>query len=595
MSNSKKSLGSGHVIQRRRLLRAGLGLGLGSVVAPGLLTGCSHRAPADQNSGAGDVATGPAVKLGRDLPGVNYPDNYIGPRAREFKPLSGGSKTFTIVVPQDTTVVGDWNKNGHSRWVEEKTGVKVKYLTVNNTDGDMTKVNAMISSGDLPDAFLGISFTRDQVSLYGQQGILQPLDALIGKFAPREQELYRAYPDIQHLAAARDSRTYSLAGVNDCYHCKAQNARTWVNGDFLDKLGMDIPKTTEDLRKILKAMVDQDVNGHGNVVPLVCPMAAPDNDQIDRFFMNSFLYNPSEPWLRLNNGKVEFVANMPEWREGLRYLRSLFDDGSITPELFTMTRESIQKLGGTPGYDRIGVLRNSGPEKFIDIGSNAADARWRKYLPVPPLEGPSGVRNAGWDYYSDVESSLSRFVITSKCKDPATLLQWADYQMDLEATMGSYSGPKSKNWWYAKAGSKSIKGDQAVWKQDVWPAPVGTSWSQYAVMFRSNDFRLGQQIDPKEPTYEANLYQATKQYEPYKQDKSQTLPPVILDPKAAGNAVDTAVSLSNHVKQSLAEFTTAKLDINDDTVWKTYTDKINAMGLQPYLQAYQQAYDNQNR
>lgn len=592
MSDSMTS--TGNRWHRRDLLRAGLGLGLGGIAVPGLLSGCSHNADGPQNNGQG-TDNGPAQELGKEIPGVNYPDGYVGPKTREFKAIGDGTKTFTVVVPQDTAIVGDWNKNGHSKWVEEKTGIKVNFLTVNTIGGDMTKVNAMISSGDLPDAFLGIPFSRDQVSLFGQQGVLAPLDGYIASYAPRQQEMYHAYPDIKSLSRARDGKTYAVAGINDCYHCKVQTSRAWVNSDFLDTLGLDMPQTTDEFRALLTAMAKKDVNGHGDVVPLVCAMAAPNNDPLDIFFMNSFLYNPGEPWLRLDNGKVDFVANKPEWREGLRFLRTLYDDGTITPELFTMTFEAIQKLGATKGYARIGVARNTGPEKFIDIGSNALDAGWRKYEVIPPLGGPQGVRYAGWNYYVDVESGLAQFIITSKCKDPGTLVKWADYQMDLEATLSAYDGVKAKNWWYADSGATSIKGEQAVWNQDVWPAPVGTSWSQYAVMFRSNDFRLGQQIDPKAPTYEAYKYDATLKYQKYQEPKEWALPPVIVDPSTAGSVVDTELSLSNHVKQSFAEFATARLDINDDTVWKTYVNKINDMGLQQYLQAYQQGYDNQPR
>ena len=58
--------------------------------------------------------------------------------------------------------------------------MNIKFQTVVTVgpDGsqDMTKVNAMLAAGDLPDAFMGIPFTRDQLSLYGQQGAFIPLD-----------------------------------------------------------------------------------------------------------------------------------------------------------------------------------------------------------------------------------------------------------------------------------------------------------------------------------------------------------------------------------------------------------------------------------
>ncbi len=568
---------------RRDLLRTGIGAAATGTL---FLAGCGP----DNSGGGADESGGAAVELPPEISGAAYPKDYVGPRVRKISSIADRSKAFTVVVNQDTAVVGDWNKNEFSQWLEEQTGVKINYLTVNTAGEDMTKINAMISAGDLPDAFLSIPFSPDQIALYGQQGVFRPLDDLVQSYAPRVQELYAGYPDAKTLAKAPDGKIYAAYGLNDCYHCRASDTRTWVNSEFLETLGLKAPRTTEEFRTMLKAMVDQDVNGHGDLVALACPTAAPQNDQIDRFFMNSFLYNPGEPWLRLTDGRVDFVANKPEWREGLRFLRSLYDDGTLTPQLFTTTRESLQRLDDAKDHFRIGVLRHSGPEKVIDVGSNAADARWRSYQPLLPLEGPAGVRATPWMYYRGIVENS--FVITSKCEDPSTLMKWADVQLDLEVTLRAYAGQQEKNWYLCKKGAQSILGQQALWNAKTWPAPVGTSWNQNSLMFRSNGFRLGQEINPDNPTYEANLYRATTQYEPLQQPKEWELPPVILNPDVAGMVVDTAVSLSNLVKQSIAEFSTAKLDVNDDAVWTTYVDKINSMGLDPYLQAHQQAYDN---
>ena len=85
-------------------------------------------------------------------------------------------------------MVGDWNNNTYTKWLEEKTGVKVQFdaVLVTSPDGsaDLSKINAMIASGDLPDAFMAVGLTRDQIALYGQQGLFQALDGHIENAAP---------------------------------------------------------------------------------------------------------------------------------------------------------------------------------------------------------------------------------------------------------------------------------------------------------------------------------------------------------------------------------------------------------------------------
>jgi len=598
------------VLERRRVLTRGAGLGLGAVAGSSILAACSAgddqptpatnpssaptepaaTEPADGKAaaGAGKAETAQAVKLAPLVPGVLYPKGYVGPKARATKPFGDRSTVFTVVVPEDTSVVGDWNKNLMTKWLEKRTGVKVKFATVSTANNDMTKVNAMIASGDLPDAFLDIPFTRDQISLYGQQGVFQALDQQLTQYAPQLQDAFTHYPDLQKLAKATDGKTYVFPSLNDCGHCHVSPSRAWVHKDFVEAGGGKIPESTEEFRAFLKALRDNDANGHGDTVPL----AAGVDNPIDRFFMNPFLYNPGEPWLVLDDGRVDFVANKAEWREALRYLRSLFDDGTLSPQVFTMTSEALQKLGNNPGHPRIGVARCYYQGSFCEIDLKP-HSRWRDYVAVPALEGPNGVRFAAWDYYSPY--ILRSLVVTNKCQQPEVLVRWADYQMELEATLIGYDGTKDKTWFWAKRGEVGLFGEQAIYRQLQLPAPVRQSWNQHSVMYRTYDFRAAQGSDPKNPTFEAILERASvKPYKPYRQPKERQLPPLIFDEASAASNADIALALKNHVTQSMAQFATGKLDIHDDTVWKTYTDKIDKMGLPRYLQNQQKAYDSQS-
>lgn len=575
-------------LSRRNVVRYGVGVGLGATALPAFLAACGGS-----NKSAGTPAAGvqgaPKATIGPATEGVLYASDYVGPRATVKKPFGDGSKTFTVVVPQDTTVTGDWNKNKFTDLFAKKTGIKIKFQTVVTvaTDGsqDMTKVNAMMASGDLPDAFMGIPFTRDQLSLYGQQGVFVALDDYIETYGVEMKEAIKNYPDLKTLNKGTDGKTYTFTGLNDCYHCRVSPGRAYVNKKFVEKVGGKIPTTTEELRDLLKKFKSDDPNGHGDTIPFVAGVG---ND-IDRFFMGAFTYNPGQPWLRLEDGKVTFVANKPEWREGLKYLRSLYDDGTLTSAVFTMTGEALTKIGNTPGHARIGFARDYYWGSFIDI-TYETGARWRDYVPVPPLKGPDGTQIAAWDYY--VPYNTAGIQITKKAQNPELLVQWADFQMELENTIDAYGGTQDKNWTWAKAGQNGINGKQAVYALDIWPAPVGTSWNQYSVMARSNDFRLSQFADPKNPNFEKDLYEASRPYEPFAQNKDWQLPPLIFDEAGAASNADISTVLTNHVRQSLANFAIGKLDINDDAAWNDYTSKIDKMGIATYLQTYQAAYDS---
>ena len=572
---------------RRRLFgAAGWSLGAAAVAWP--LAGCTTGDTDRTGQGPKGIEGVEPKQLGTETPGVLYADGYVGPRASVKERFGDGSTVFRVVVGQDATVVGDWNKNNKmTEWMEQRTGVKVEFVPVLTTasDGstDMTKVNAMLASGDLPDAFMGLPFSNDQISLYGQQGIFQPLDDLIATYAPEMRRMLAEYPGFAGLTLATDGKTYQFAGINDCYHCWSSPGRAWINTSYLDKVGAKMPTTTDELRAVLKEFKANDPSPKKNIIPFGSSVG----DQVDQFVMNAFLYNPGGDinggWLALNQGKVEFVAAKDEWREALRYLCQLFDDGTVTRQTFTMTSDTMLQAGN---QGRFGFIRAYYWGSFADI-TYREDSLWRQYAAVPPLKGPGGHQTARWDHYGYRSGTM---LVTKDCQQPEIMVQWADAQMELEAIMRGYGGEKG-NWDWSAQGAKGINDQQALYSLKTWPAPKSTSWNQYSLMYRSNDFRLGQEADPVDPTFEYRLQKEAEKYEPFAVPQDQQLPPLIFDESAAAAKADTAASVYQAVRQGIAQFAVGEKNINDDGDWSAYTSSFDAMGMSNYLDLYQQAYD----
>lgn len=575
------------VLDRRNLLKAA-GAGLGAAALGGVV-GCS---PGGGSGGSGPtIDPADRVELSEPLPEVLYPEPYIGPRAYDRKPFGDGEQTFRVVVPTDATAVGDWNSNDFSAWLEERTGVKIQYQAVNIAapDGsqDLSKINAMLASGDLPDAFLGVGFTEAQIALYGQQGIFTDLTELVQAYAPIERQALDEIDTLKQVITAQDGKIYQFASVNDCYHCRTWSNKTYINTKYLDAIGASMPKTTDDFRQVLRELKEQNPSGHDDFIPFL----SAEDESKDVWFVNPFTYNPGAPWLRLNDGTVEFVANTDGWRQGMALMRSLYDDGTLTKQSFSIDYTEMGKLG-----DRglIGVARAGYWGSFLTI-EYSDDALWYDYEPVPPLTGPDGHSVATTNHY--VEPHY-RFVITSACEHPETLVQWADYQMDLEAIMHGYydtASNQGEKWDWAEEGEKGIDGRQAIWKmlpsKTQEDAPPGASWNQLSMMYRSLDFRNGQYVDPKRPNFEARLFEASQVYQDAGEPIEQQLPPLLFDEATTAEVSDLQTTLENHVNQSMAKFSTGDLDINDDAVWNSYRDKLDQMGLSQFVELHQQSYD----
>ena len=576
-----------HQLSRRGMLKAG-GAAATALAGVSALASCSTGDTPTDTPPKG-IENVEQKQLGPATPGPLYIDGYVGALATDLAKFGDGTTTFKVVVRQDAQVIGDWNKNNEmTEWFEKRTGVKVEFIQILTTasDGstDMTKINAMLASGELPDAFMGLPFSNDQISLYGQQGIFVALDDLIETYAPNMRMMMNDYPSFSPLVKATDGKTYQFAGINDCYHCKSSPGRAWINTDYLDKVGAEMPTTTDELRAVLKLLKDNDPTPGKNIIPFASSVG----DQVDSYIMNAFLYNPggsiSGGWLALNQGQVELVVTKPEWREALRFLRQLYDDKTLTREAFTMTGDTLLQAGN---QGRLGFVRSYYWGSFTDIKYEPG-ARWKQYKALPPLKGPAGTQYSRWDYYGYKYGGL---LITKDCKQPEIMVQWADAQMELESFQRDSAGDKDGNWGWSKEGTKGISGKQAMYYLKGYPPPKKTSWNSNGVAYNSNDARLGIEIDPDNPNFEAELYQAGQAYEAFAEPQEMQLPPLIFDEATAAAQADTAASIYNQVRQTIAQFSIGELDINDDKAWNDYVSSFEAMGLTNYLAAYQQAYD----
>ena len=350
-----------------------------------------------------------------------------------------------------------------------------------------------------------------------------------------------------------------------------------------------MPQTLEEFEEVLLAFKNDDPNANGENDEI--PFTAEAESPFDPFVMGSFLYNPGEPWLLLDNGRVTSAVDRPQWREGIRYLRRLYRQGLVADESFTQTAEQLLRLGDTAGEPVLGAVRAFYWGTFLTIDEADPKARWKGYVTVPPLEGPDGTRVASWNYYSGIITG--NFVVTSACKRPQLAVMWADGLYEGEAIVRSYAGVEGEDWRWAKPGEVGLDGRQGMYRiLGTWGQSEGRTWAQRGVMYRSNDFRLSQVVDPEAPTFERDLHAHTERdYYEYRQPKEQQLPPLFMTAEQAAQAGELSTTLTNHVTQSFAEFVRGDLDIDDDRAWGAYVRTLREIGLPAYVALHQEAYE----
>jgi putative aldouronate transport system substrate-binding protein len=310
--------------------------------------------------------------------------------------------------------------------VEKDMNITLKLTT---TPGQMTdytqKLNTRIAAGDLPDI---IRVGRDDLVKYAQNGTIIPLD-----------DLLKQVPDLQK---SRTAEEWALEKINGkIYGVPLLNqggAETahYIRQDWLDKLGLKMPTTTDELYQVLVAFTTKDPDGNGKSDTF--GYSAPGLNTVQQgMFTNAFgmpqigsiKSGMPEDWID-SKGVLHFGAISDEFKNYLMYLNKLTTTKAIDPDILTNTNPIFQKkvVAGQIGVAAIANPHNwmigGNPKLLKQIKEADPKANW---VYMPPVKGPTGL------YGNDSNSSsasLNVAVTKNALKDPALasrIIQLIDY------------------------------------------------------------------------------------------------------------------------------------------------------------------------
>jgi len=508
--------------------------------------------------------------------------------------------TLDVFAPQ----AADWNlaTNDFTKVVKDKFNLSIKWQTT-TFDGGPAKEKRQISlaSGDYPDLYLLIpwvdQFSQADLLKLSNQGVIVPLNQLIDQYAPNIKKALDSTPEWKAMATAPDGKIYGMPQWVDCFHCTYQ-AKLWMNSAWLKKLGLEQPKTTEDMRKVLQAFKTQDPNGNGKADEI--PVSADVRDVLIPYFMNAFIYDPqgtsgnNNSTLVLNDGKVDIQANKDGWREGLRYINSLYKEGLIDKGAFTQNPDALSQQGNKAGTVVLGAATVLHPGIFVNTGS--ADGRDKQYDAVPPLTGPQGANFTGYNFPS---APGATFVLTNKAtpEEQIQAIKLLDYMFTEQGEINAFWGTEGKTWMKPEAGDvaldKSLKPVYKQIPQKPGSKPPNSGWQALAQYNNTAQYRNSEAIGTdiySQAGYERRLFEATKLYAG-KEDKSKVYPywKVWIEPTLANEMATLQTNIDNYVQQNALQFVTGSKNL--DTDWDSYVKGLDGLGLKRYLEIQQTAYD----
>ena len=211
------------------------------------------------------------------------------------------------------------------------TGVRLKNVASMATTSSKEAFNLMLVSGNLPDIVAGDGL-KAQFMRYGMEGAFLPLDQLIAAHAPNLQRFLDENPDIRRAITAADGKIYFIPYIPD-----GRAARGWfIRQDWLDKLGLPVPRDVHELYSTLKAFRERDPNGNGRRDEV--PYFVRESAELGRLFTlwdARSSGSDSAHDFYVEAGKVRHPYAEAAYRVAIRNVAQWYREGLIDREVFT--------------------------------------------------------------------------------------------------------------------------------------------------------------------------------------------------------------------------------------------------------------------
>ena len=309
--------------------------------------------------------------------------------------------------------------------LEKKTGVKIEYIHPSLANAS-EKFTLMISSGKLTD-IIGWNFNQytggAQAAI--DDGVIHALNVegnnILEAWAPDYNALMEAYPDTVAKAAKTDKGLYFAFGTVSPERELNTTAGPIARGDWLEDLGLGIPKTIDDWYVMLKAFKEK----KGATAPLT---VSPNSFHVG-FVTGAFGINGD--WYHDNN-KVKYAPAQPAYKEYLATLNKWYEEGLFDKEFDTTNTITQNMLTGKSGvtYGALGggigtYMTNVEAKPDNDPNKDAVFIG----IPYPTLDGGKP------EFGQAVSKFNATTSISTQCKDPELAAKWLNYGYTEEGHM----------------------------------------------------------------------------------------------------------------------------------------------------------------
>lgn len=300
--------------------------------------------------------------------------------------------------------------------IKDKLNIDLKLTALPSNEQDQdVKINAAAAGNALPDLFM---IRRTIYPNVVKQGLLAVTDDMYAMM-PNRTKLQYDEDSITHTTI--NGKSYGLASPGSI----AKNEGVLIRKDWLDKLGLKVPTTTEEYLDVMKAFTFKDPDGNGK-----------DDTYgygafIEIFTQEEGLGRRFEPFFgafgvpgtwNMTKANAGLNVRKADYFDALAYIKRMVDEKVIDPNWLSYKKDDFRAAWK---QGRFGMMREqnaafAAESNYAPFDKNFPNGSW---IVVDAPRGPSGKRSVGVYTQNYRIYSVSRKSEAKKAAI-ASLLEW---------------------------------------------------------------------------------------------------------------------------------------------------------------------------
>jgi len=272
--------------------------------------------------------------------------------------------------------------------IKDKLDINLVINALPSSEADQdTKINAAAAANNLPDLFqVRLPVFKNLV----RAGLLAPVDDLYKLMPTRTKQQYDA-DSIAYTTV--NGKSYGLGTPGTII----KNEGVLIRKDWLDKLGLRVPVTTDDFFNVMKAFTERDPDGNGRNdtygYGAFIELASNVEGLGHRFEPILGAFGVNGTW-NLTKAGAGLNVRKPAYFDALTYVKRMVDEKVIDPNWLSYSKDDFRAAWK---QGRFGIMREqnaayAAQANYAPFDNNFPNGEW---LVIDPPKGPAGAQSVG--------------------------------------------------------------------------------------------------------------------------------------------------------------------------------------------------------